>query len=120
MIEARSQELPPYERLTDFAVSLQPLPRTQVGKLRRHLLPEAFAQAKAGRGPAHAAKEMTEQDRALLDESPAAEVWAWLQDRFKGTVLTLDTSPELDLGLDSFAWISLGDGAAGALRVPAH
>jgi len=50
---------------------------------------------------------MTEQDRALLDESPAAEVWAWLQDRFKGTELTLDSSPQLDLGLDSFAWMSL-------------
>ena len=57
VIEQTSQELPAYERISDFAVSLEPLPRTQVGKLRRHLLPEAFARAKAGRGPAQAPKK---------------------------------------------------------------
>ncbi len=105
-IERCAQELPPYERITDFALTAQPLPRTQIGKLRRHLLPEMFERAKAARGPVEE-RPLSDEDRALLERAPADQVWAWLQRRFKGTRLTLDTSPELDLGLNSFEWMSL-------------
>jgi long-chain acyl-CoA synthetase len=105
-IERYGQELPSYERITDFALTAQSLPRTQIGKLRRHLLPDLYERAKSARGPVEEAT-LTDEDRALLARTPADQVWAWLQKRFKGTRLTLDTSPELDLGLDSFEWMSL-------------
>ena len=105
-IERRSQELPSYERVTDFALTADPLPRTQIGKLRRHLLPEIYERAKASRGVVEE-RPLSDEDRALLERTPADQVWAWLQTRFKGTRLSLDTSPELDLGLDSFEWMSL-------------
>jgi long-chain acyl-CoA synthetase len=105
-IERYGQELPSYERITDFALTAQSLPRTQIGKLRRHLLPDLYDRAKSARGPVEEAT-LSDDDRALLERTPADQVWAWLQKRFKGTRLTLDTSPELDLGLDSFEWMSL-------------
>jgi long-chain acyl-CoA synthetase len=105
-IERLGQEMPSYERITDFALTAQSLPRTQIGKLRRHLLPDLYDRAKAVPGTVEEAV-LTDEDRALLERTPADQVWAWLQKRFKGTRLTLDTSPELDLGLDSFEWMSL-------------
>jgi long-chain acyl-CoA synthetase len=98
--------MPSYERITDFALTAQPLPRTQIGKLRRHLLPDLYDRAKSAGGPVEEAT-LSDEDRALLERTPADQVWAWLQKRFKGTRLSLDTSPELDLGLDSFEWMSL-------------
>jgi long-chain acyl-CoA synthetase len=105
-IERYGQELPSYERITDFALTAQSLPRTQIGKLRRHLLPDLYDRAKSARGPVEEVT-LSDEDQALLERTPADQVWAWLQKRFKGTRLTLDTSPELDLGLDSFEWMSL-------------
>ena len=105
-VERYGQELPSYERITDFALTAQSLPRTQIGKLRRHLLPDLYDRAKSARGPVEEAT-LSDDDRALLERTPADQVWAWLQKRFKGTRLTLDTSPELNLGLDSFEWMSL-------------
>ena len=106
VVEERSRELPSYERITSFALTTQPLPRTQIGKLRRHLLPEIYERAKHSARPIET-QPPSAQDRALLECSPADQVWAWLQKRFKDVPLNLDTSPELDLGLDSFAWMSL-------------
>ena len=50
---------------------------------------------------------MTGADRALLETPPADRIWPWLEERFAGHALTLNTSPQLDLGLDSFDWMSL-------------
>ena len=50
---------------------------------------------------------MTGADRALLETPPADRIWPWLKERFAGHALTLSTSPQLDLGLDSFDWMSL-------------
>ena len=47
-IEQRSQQLASYQRLSDLAITPETLPRTQIGKLRRHLLDEVFERAKAG------------------------------------------------------------------------
>ena len=105
-VERLGQQLPSYERITDFALTAQSLPRTQIGKLRRHLLPDLYDRAKSSRAPVEEAT-LTDEDKALLERTPADQVWAWLQKRFKGTRLALDTSPELDLGLDSFEWMSL-------------
>ncbi|HSM51984.1 MAG TPA: 1-acyl-sn-glycerol-3-phosphate acyltransferase, partial [Thermoanaerobaculia bacterium] len=106
-VERLSGKLPQYQRIGDFAITRQPLPRTQIGKLRRHELPEIFEREKSGEGRRDTAPAKTAEDRALIERGRGAEVWAWLQKRFEGQVLTLDTSPQLDLGLDSFDWMSL-------------
>ena len=106
-VERLSPKLPSYARIGDFAITAQPLPRTQIGKLRRHELPEIFAKEKSGAGRPEPAAAATRPDRALLETPPADRIWPWLEARFEGHALTLDTSPQLDLGLDSFDWMSL-------------
>jgi long-chain acyl-CoA synthetase len=106
-VERLSPQLPSYARIADFAVTRQPLPRTQIGKLRRHELPEIFVQEKSGAGRPEPEAAVTGADRALLETPPADRIWPWLQERFRGHTLTLNTSPHLDLGLDSFDWMSL-------------
>ena len=106
-IEQRSQRLASYQRLGDFAITPDPLPRTQIGKLRRHLLDDMFERAKAGAAAPERQVELSARDRALLDSAELAAVWQWLEERFAPKPLTLDTSPQLDLGLDSFDWMSL-------------
>ena len=105
--------LPSYQRLTDVAVTRDPLPRTRLGKLRRRELPELYAAAEAasgaqrGGGGPLAAADMTDADRLLLEREPARLTWQWLCDRFPGRRLTMDVSFGLDLGVDSLEWLSL-------------
>jgi long-chain acyl-CoA synthetase len=106
-IEERSHHLASWQRLGDFAVTKEALPRTQIGKLRRHELEPLFERAKAGAGAPAAPAELSARDRALLDSAELGEVWRWLQERFAPRSIGLDSSPQLDLGLDSFDWMSL-------------
>jgi long-chain acyl-CoA synthetase len=102
-----AQRLPSYQRVADFAITRQPLPRTQIGKLRRHELPEIYDQEKSAGGRPKPSPIATEADRELIETPPASEIWAWLNERFRDETLTLDTSPQFDLNLDSFDWMSL-------------
>ena len=106
-VERLSPRLPSYARIGDFAITRQPLPRTQIGKLRRHELPEIFAQEKSGEGRPQPSPTATAADRELIETPPGDRLWPWLNERFAGQSLTLGTSPQLDLGLDSFDWMSL-------------
>ena len=106
-IGQRSGRLPSYQRLGDFAVTAEALPRTQIGKLRRHELDALFERAKAGAAGEATQAELSARDQALLEQGRLAEVWRWLEERFAPKPLSLDSSPQLDLGLDSFDWMSL-------------
>lgn len=113
-ISDRGQVVSSYQRLTDYALTDQPLPRTNLGKIRRHLLRQYYQQAKQGLertdagqvGPLPIA-DMTEKDQALLAEPAARQVWEWLAGRYAAKLLTPDTSPQLDLGVDSLEWLTL-------------
>lgn len=104
----RGQELPGYMRLAGVAVVDEPLPRTLIGKLQRHRLAPLYRAAR-GRAEARSApeREFSPADRALLADPAAGRIWAWLETRFPQTRLSLETSPQLDLGVDSLGWIEL-------------
>lgn len=104
-IEDQSLRLPPHQRLSGYRLTHETLPRTHLGKLRRHLLSDIYARAERGIAPA--APALSEEDRRLLDSQPAKELWAWLGTRFPGKTLTLDSSPQLDLQIDSLEWVTL-------------
>jgi len=106
-VEAVSRTLPTYERLQAVAVAQEALPRTRLGKLRRHLLPDLFAAAEAGRAKRTSPPEPSAEDRALLAEPVAARVLEFLRSRFPDADVTPDTSPQLDLGVDSLEWVNL-------------
>jgi long-chain acyl-CoA synthetase len=113
-IEECSKRLPSYQRISEYAISREPLEYTRPGKLRRHVLQERYDRARSGAedrgempvGPV-ALEEMSEEDRALLQDHAAGGVWALLAERFPDRRLTPDTSPQLDLGIDSLEWVNL-------------
>ena len=105
-IASVAARLPPYQRLSDYRITRTPLPRTPLGKLRRHLLNEAYVEAATRRQDAPAAA-LAEDDRKLLETEPARAVWAWLKARYPDRKLTPDTSPQLDLDIDSLEWVTL-------------
>jgi long-chain acyl-CoA synthetase len=102
----RSRRLPSFQRIAGFALVREPLPRTRLGKYQRFLLPDIYARAKAG-AAAPRWTELAEADRALLAQSPAREIWAWLAARYPGKRLAPDLSPQLDLGIDSLEWVAM-------------
>jgi long-chain acyl-CoA synthetase len=101
-----AQHLPSYAHLAGFALTRQALPRTRLGKYRRFLLPGLYERALIHAEP-QAAGPMGAEDRALLAEPAAAALWALLGTRFKQVGPTLDSSLQLDLGLDSLGWMAL-------------
>jgi long-chain acyl-CoA synthetase len=113
-IESKARELPSYQRITDIALTQEPLPRTRLGKIQRHLLEERFESAKRGEKAPEKEKagpmppeEMAPDDRVLLEEPAARETWELLAKRYPDQRLTPDASPQLDLGLDSMEWLNL-------------
>jgi long-chain acyl-CoA synthetase len=74
--------------------------------LRRHLLPALYARAREGRAE-HLQTPLSPEDQALLAHPKAAPLWQWLKARYPQTPLSLDTNPQLDLGIDSLAWVTL-------------
>ena len=111
-IESASKRLPSHQRISEYAITPDALPRTRLGKIQRHRLAERYEQAKEGGEKAPAAgpmsiEEMSGEDRALLEDSAAQSVWEMLAKRYRGKRLTPDTSPQFDLGIDSLEWLNL-------------
>jgi len=112
-VAERAGTLPSYQRLSDFAVSREPLARTRLGKIRRHKLDAHFDRARgeedgqaAAAGPMEL-DDMSDEDRALLDNDAARKTWDWLCKRYSDRRLTPGTNPQLELGIDSLEWIGL-------------
>lgn len=108
--------LPAYERLAGFAIAQQPLPRTQLGKYRRFLLPELYDEAKKGirRRPA---PELSAEDKRFLEDPLAARAWKLVAERYADKGVTLDSHLALDLGVDSLEWMTLSLELEGRLGV---
>ena len=102
----RGARLPSYQRIGGFAITQEKLPRTQLGKPRRYLLPAMYERA-LKREPAAVSAELSDPDRKLLETPAAARLWDWLKARFPDRPLSLDLSPQLDLGIDSLGWVDL-------------
>jgi long-chain acyl-CoA synthetase len=100
----RSRILPPYMRLSGFAITRTALPRTPLGKLRRHLLQPLYAYAVQQDQPQSSQPAV---DEALPEDPDTVALWQWLRARYPGKRLVPDTSLQLDLGLDSLGWIDL-------------
>lgn len=110
-IETASSRLPSYERISEYIITRDALPRTRLGKIQRHLLAQRFEQAQTEKqftetGPM-AIEEMSGEDRALLEHLAALACWEILIRRYPGKRLTLDRAPQFDLGIDSLEWLNL-------------
>src|ERR671921_41312 len=113
-VQEGSNRLPSYQRISDYAISREPLEYTRLGKLRRHVLEERYERARSGEesqdetaiGPV-APEEMSGEDRALLEDPAAMGVWKLLADRYRDRRLAPEASPQLDLDIDSLGWVNL-------------
>ncbi len=99
-----AQSLPSFKRLSGFALVGEALPRTRLGKYRRFLLPAIYERAVKGET---VSPKLSDDDRLWLRPSPRREIWALLETRYPDKGLALTTSPQLDLGFDSFEWMAL-------------
>ncbi|MEA3300076.1 MAG: AMP-binding protein [Pseudomonadota bacterium] len=109
-VEETNPRLASYQRIVEFAVTRDPLPRTRLGKLRRHVLPQVYAAARSGWAEAAAPlppERWAEPDRLLLEDPAPRQVWEELVRRYPDRHLTPDTGLRLDLGVDSLAWLDL-------------
>lgn len=109
-VDAVSSRLPSYKRIRGFELTNSPLPKTNLGKLKRKELEEVYKESKSagkkGRKVDFEA-QLTADDRQLLDNAISAQVLSYLQERFPEEQITPDTSPSLDLNVDSFEWLNL-------------
>ena len=107
-LASAAQTLPSYQRLAGFAMVRETLPRTRLGKYQRFRLPALYEAARASpERRTIAPSELSAADRALLARPPAAEILSLLERRYKDAAVTLDASPQLDLGIDSLEWMGL-------------
>jgi long-chain acyl-CoA synthetase len=104
-IEAVSLQLPAHQRIRDYRVVHDSLPRTPLGKLQRFRLPAIFAGGRVA--VAAAPTEWSVADRKLMESDLAQRAWSWLGQRFADKTVTLDASPQLDLQVDSLEWLAI-------------
>ena len=105
-LASRARELPSYQRLSGFAITREPLPRTRLDKYRRFLLPQIYERATQPKTQDTA--PLSPEDQKLLSNPIASRVYALLRERYPHASLQLDASPLLDLGIDSLEWVSFG------------
>lgn len=106
-LASSARALPSYQRLAGFAIAREPLPRTRLGKYRRFLIPQIYENAKRPM-TREAPALLSAEDDALLKQPIARDMFNLLHERYPNKSLSLDTSPLLDLGIDSLEWISFG------------
>lgn len=112
-VEQTAGDLPSHHRPTVLRVSMDPLPRTRLGKLRRHKLSELFQSLKDSDQVSEASPEpvsiesMSSEDQQLLSDPTAKKTWKYLAKRYDDLRLTPDSSLSLDLGIDSLNWVDL-------------
>ncbi len=105
------RQLPEYQRIAKFEITRQEIPRTRLGKIRRHLLVERYEQAKdsSGRkkktGTPLPVAEMEAEDQKILEKEAARRVWDWLAEKYSDLPLEPDSNFQLDLGVDSLQWV---------------
>ena len=110
-IDRGSLTLPSYKRLSGYEITSESLPRTAMGKIKRHKLSTLYDQlTKIERleiSPEQWWESLSKEDKELMSHSSAKIVMAYLNNRLKVKQLSLDTNVQLDLGIDSLEWLEI-------------
>ncbi len=107
-----SRTIPSYQRLAEYRLTREAIPRTRLGKPRIHLIAERYQSAgqlgaeKSAAEPV-AIDEFSGDDQALLENEAAHAAFQHLVERFPGRRVTPDSDFQLDLGVDSIDWLNL-------------
>jgi long-chain acyl-CoA synthetase len=112
-VRKAAKQLPSHHRPGTVRIALDPLPRTRLGKLRRHKLEELFEKLGQSDAVSEAKPEplspesMAPEDQQLLSDPGAERTWKYLAQRFHDLRLTPDSSLAEELGIDSLSWVDL-------------
>lgn len=112
-LDMQTRTLPSHYRVAEYAVTFDPLPRTRLGKIRRHLLADRYETARQGEerpsGPQQPIpiQEMAPEDQQILEDPAARGAWVLMTRRYADVRLTPESHLHLDLGIDSLEWLGL-------------
>ncbi len=98
-LDSLAADLPPYEHIAGFVLTKDPLPRTRLGKIMRHRVPEIYARLRAS-------IRKTKEKTPASEDRPARRVRE-LVERILQRPVSLDDHWELDWGLDSLSRMEL-------------
>jgi long-chain acyl-CoA synthetase len=104
-IEGLSVQLPSHKRILTYDISLEPLPRTTTGKIRRHEIQRTLGNRATARPDE--AREESAEDRAWRASEGRGETLAFIAARLDRHDIRPDANLELDLGLDSMERVEL-------------
>ena len=103
-LENLGRELPEYQRVHDFVLRAEPLPRTTTRKLRRFELKSQFEELRKLEGRETKAIVLSEADRTLMDSAAGRVLVASVRQHSPDvTVIGPQMNLEIDLQLDSLA-----------------
>ncbi len=106
-LEGLSVSLPPHKRVLGFDVTLQPLPRTTTGKLRRFAIQREWEPRVVSGAPREVAGD-TGEEVAWASDAHAARALGIICGFAKpGAPVRAEANLELDLGLDSMERVEL-------------
>jgi long-chain acyl-CoA synthetase len=109
-IESLSVQLPAHKRILSYDITLEPLPRTTTGKIRRHEIERRLRArtAEAGAADAGGGREapLSGADATWAADPANADTLAMIARRLDRAVRP-DANLELDLGLDSMERVEL-------------
>ncbi len=106
-IEGLSVSLPAHKRVLGFEISLEPLPRTTTGKLKRFAIQRAWEPRIAGEAPVAAPVDLAVEQAWTADPHVAAAIGIVRAYAKPGSMVRADANLELDLGLDSMERVEL-------------
>ncbi len=103
-LENLGRELPEYQRVHDFVLRAEPLPRTTTRKIRRFELRSQLNQQRDLAGRESRALVLSESDRALMDSPAGRAVVAAVREHARDVeLISPQMNLEIDLRLDSLA-----------------
>ena len=104
-LESLAVQLPAYKRILSYDVSLEPLPRTTTGKIKRREV-EQLVHERAGQRESKS-RETTDSEHAWLAAPGRADAMALIATRLARERVRPDDNLELDLALDSMERVEL-------------
>jgi long-chain acyl-CoA synthetase len=104
-IEGLSVKLPSHKRILSYDISLEPLPRTTTGKIRRHEVEKRLHETATSASAAD--RPLSDEDRAWLAAPAHASAMQFLAGRLGRDHVVPHANLELDLGLDSMERVEL-------------
>ena len=104
-LESLAVQLPAYKRILSYDITLEPLPRTTTGKIKRREV-EQIVRDRAGKGES-ASRETTDAERAWLAAPGRTDAMALIATRLGRERVRPDDNLELDLALDSMERVEL-------------